>query len=264
MSMRNTRTSAAVPALRRELRAAMLAAALVAMAAILGLLASGAIGFAAACLALLLYAGFLLGLAPLLTAHHPYATLGTANRITIARAGAACLVAGSALDPAPLVIAGRWLLCAVATGALCLDGADGWAARREGLASGFGARFDLEVDAFAVLALSVAVARARPDVAWVLAIGAMRYLYLVAGYAIPALRRPLPAARASQWRRKTIAVIQSLALLVALVPPTPPQWAAGLCLGAVLLLAYSFGADILLQILPRSLPRSSGGDAGAG
>ena len=39
-----------------------------------------------------------------------------------------------------------------------LDGADGWLARRSGVSSAFGARFDGEVDAFLILALSVAVA----------------------------------------------------------------------------------------------------------
>ena len=43
---------------------------------------------------------------------------------------------------------------------LALDGLDGWAARRQGLVSAFGARFDMEVDALLILAL--AGARRRP------------------------------------------------------------------------------------------------------
>ena len=42
--------------------------------------------------------------------------------------------------------------------ALALDPADGWLARRTGTASALGARFDGEVDAFLILALSVYVA----------------------------------------------------------------------------------------------------------
>ena len=42
--------------------------------------------------------------------------------------------------------------------ALALDGVDGWVARRTRTVSALGARFDMEVDAFLVLMLSVHVA----------------------------------------------------------------------------------------------------------
>ena len=44
-------------------------------------------------------------------------------------------------------------------GALALDGVDGQVARRTGTASELGARFDMEVDAFLILVLSVAAGR---------------------------------------------------------------------------------------------------------
>ena len=44
-----------------------------------------------------------------------------------------------------------------------LDGVDGWLARRSGIASAFGARFDMEIDALLILVLAVLAWRsARP------------------------------------------------------------------------------------------------------
>src|SRR5260370_18289964 len=150
---------------------------------------------------------------------------GAANRITLMRAGSACLIASRALDPAPLGATERWVLAALAGIALLLDGADGWAARRQGLASTFGARFDMETDAFAIAVLAVAVVKAATVPSWVLAIGAMRYLYLVAGCLFPVLRAPLPARAFADRRRKTIAVGQSLPLIAPRPPATPACWA---------------------------------------
>ena len=149
-------------------------------------------------------------------------------------------------DPSPFGAPERWLIVALAGCALLLDGADGWAARRQRLASAFGARFDMEVDALAILVLAAVVFKAAAAPFWVLAIGAMRYFYLAAGQACPWLRRPLPCRRFADRRRKTIAVIQSVALLISLAPATPASWAAAACGTALALLAYSFAADIFM------------------
>src|SRR5260370_39300616 len=108
-------------------------------------------------------------------------------------------MAGRPLDPAPPGGPESWLLAAIAGAALLLDGADGWAARRQGLVSAFGARFDMEVDAFAISVLAITVVKAAAVPYSVLAIGAMRYLYVRAGRGAtpppaPPLRRPAPAA----------------------------------------------------------------------
>jgi len=191
----------------------------------------GAVGALPALTGLMLFTGLLFGVERGLIAHHPHSRLGMANRITLVRAGIACLIAGAAL---------------------LLDGADGWAARRQRLASGFGARFDMEADAFAILGLATMVAKAAVVPCWVLAIGAMRYLYLAAGWLFPLLRRPLPFRPIAHWRRKTIAVVQSVALLIALAPATSPSWAAILCATALGLLVYSFAADIVMLASARS------------
>jgi phosphatidylglycerophosphate synthase len=119
------------------------------------------------------------------------------------------------------------------------------------LASAFGARFDMEVDAFAILVLAVTVVKAQAVPYWVLAIGGMRYLYLAATLVFPLLRRPLPPRRIADWRRKTIAVIQSVGLTIALVPATLAGWAAVTCAVALALLAYSFAADVVILLSTR-------------
>jgi hypothetical protein len=85
----------------------------------------------------------------------------------------------------------------------------------------------------------------------VLAIGSMRYLYLAATLAVPLLRRPLPPRRVADGRRKTIAVVQSVGLTIALVPATLPGLAAFGCATALGLLAYSFAADIVILLSTR-------------
>jgi phosphatidylglycerophosphate synthase len=164
---------------------------------------------------------------------------GPADRVTLART----VLVGGCATVAVLALTGvtgpqPWLLVGLAVPALVLDGVDGWVARRTRTASAAGARLDMEVDAALLLVLSAVVAIVQGP--WVLAIGAMRYAYVAASWCWPALRRT-PAPRFS---RKVVAVVQALALLVALLPPVPPPFAAvvlALALGALVL---SFGRDV--------------------
>ena len=134
--------------------------------------------------------------------------LGPASWVTLARAtlavGVAALAADSFTRDTPVA-----LLVTLAAVALALDAVDGWVARRTGTASALGARFDGEVDAFLILALSVYVAPASG--AWVLAIGAARYLFLAGEWLLPWMRAPLPPRR---WRR-LVAAAQGIVLTVA-------------------------------------------------
>jgi phosphatidylglycerophosphate synthase len=239
------------PALIREAHAVFAGALGLAVAATIPLVLVGAVQALPGMAGLMLFTGFLVALERQLCGHHPFPRLGAANRITLVRAGVACLIASRTLDPAPLETPERWVLVALAGVALLLDGADGWAARRQGLASAFGARFDMETDAFAIAVLAVAVAKAGSVAYWVLAIGAMRYLYLAAGCLLPVLHGLPPACAFADSRRKTIAVVQSLALLVALAPASPPGWAAATCAVALGLLVYSFSADIAMRLTGR-------------
>jgi hypothetical protein len=61
----------------------------------------------------------------------------------------------------------------------------------------------------------------------------------------------LPPRRIADLRRKTIAVLQSVGLTIALVPATVAEWAAAACAAALGLLAYSFAADIAILLSTR-------------
>jgi phosphatidylglycerophosphate synthase len=251
MSIQITSPTPTSPTLVREARSLCARSLAFALAAVPVPVFGGAVGTVPALTALALFAGLLFAVERGLATHHPHPRFGAANRITLVRAAMACLIAARAIEPAPLGAPERWLLAAVAGAALMLDGADGWAARRQGLASAFGARFDMEIDALAILILAITVARAHAVPYWVLAIGAMRYLYLAAALAFPLLRRPLPPRSIADRRRKTIAVIQSVCLTIALVPATAPDRAAAICAAALALLVYSFAADIVILLSTR-------------
>jgi phosphatidylglycerophosphate synthase len=160
--------------------------------------------------------------------------LGPASWVTLARATLAVGVAGLAADsftttrPVALLVT----LAAVALG---LDLVDGWVARRTGTATALGARFDGEVDAFLILALSVYVAPAYG--AWVLAIGAARYVFLAGEWLLPWMRAPLPPRR---WRR-LVAAAQGVALTVAAAEVLPRALTQALLVTALVLLAASMG-----------------------
>lgn len=173
-----------------------------------------------------------------------------ADRVTLVRAvlagGCATLVVLTLFDSAATR---SWLLIALAAPALLLDAVDGWVARRTGTANGYGARFDMETDAAFLVILSIPVGLVVGP--WVLAIGAMRYLFGAAAYWRPALRQELSF---SQFRRVT-AGIQGVVLVLALIPFVPSQLAALITALALALLLVSFGKDVVF--LERTFKRSS-------
>lgn len=180
-----------------------------------------------------------------ITPYHPHARFGAANLITLGRLIITCLLAGLAVEitiasaqVSPLI---AWCLLIVAVVGLILDGLDGPVARREGLASRFGSRFDMEVDALQILVLSVVAFALVKAGWWILLSGLLRYLFVVASALWPALRGDLPAS----WRRKIISGIQGgvlAALLAPIIVPPLSTAAAGI---ALILLVYSFGIDTL-------------------
>jgi len=161
---------------------------------------------------------------------------GLANQITLARTGLVCL-AGSALLGGVGV---SWSLAGVIAIALALDAVDGWFARRLGLASRFGARFDLEIDALMILILSVLAWQTGRADAWVLAIGGMRYAFVMLGIIWPAARRPLPPS----FRRKAVCAVLGALLLICLLPPTPVWLAHGVAALALTSQLASFAIDL--------------------
>jgi len=184
--------------------------------------------------------------------HAPHQRFGAANSVTLARAALTALLWGvvgeTMLGARDLDESLHWLLVVAATGALLLDGVDGWIARRNGMTSRFGADFDLEVDCLFMLALALLVYGTGRVGVWVLSSGLMRYLFVVAGWFQPTLAAPLKPLR----RRKIICAVQGAVLIAALAPILPAEVVPPLCLAGLALLTYSFGADI------RSLAKAKG------
>lgn len=174
---------------------------------------------------------------------HAHSRFGPANVVTAARGGLAALIgAGAWQFGAPSEVADdyRWMLVGTALVALSLDGVDGWLARRTGLVSRFGERFDMEVDAFLILMLcAVAFADGKAG-AFVFAIGLMRYGFLAWAAVDRRLSRPL----APSFRRKTVCVLQIALLCAALLPPVEPPLSDALALASLGFLTWSFAADI--------------------
>jgi phosphatidylglycerophosphate synthase len=133
---------------------------------------------------------------------------GPASWVTLGRAGLSAGVAALVVDSFANDIAVA-LLVTLASVALALDLIDGWLARRTHTESAFGARFDGEVDAFLILVLSLYAAPIYG--AWVLAIGAARYVFLAGEWLLPWMRAPLPPRR---WR-KVVAAVQGVVLTIA-------------------------------------------------
>ena len=177
--------------------------------------------------------------------HAPHRRFGVANSVTLTRAGLTALLWGvvgeTTLAWRDLGSELRWLLAFVATVALVLDGADGWIARRRGMASDFGADFDMEVDSLFALALALMVYGTGSCGVWVLTGGLLRYIFVLVGWICPTFAAPLQPSR----RRKLICAIQAAVLIAALAPIMPTEIAQGLCLAGLALLGYSFAADML-------------------
>ncbi|WP_339799719.1 CDP-alcohol phosphatidyltransferase family protein [uncultured Marinobacter sp.] len=181
---------------------------------------------------------------------HSRHVLGPADRVTLARAVLVLFLASLTLQP-DLLARLIWpfaLLCVVA---LLLDGVDGHIARKTGTSSAFGARFDMELDAFFILLLCFAALVLDKAGPWVLLIGLIRYGFVVAAFAAPFLNDPLPES----FRRKTVCVWQLVTLMIALLPVTPLWLASGSLLVALILLCWSFAIDVRYLMAHRNQPR---------
>ena len=165
------------------------------------------------------------------------AGLGPADRVTLTRAilvgGVLALTVDAGGRPGPGAV-----LVPLTAVALALDAVDGRVARRTGTASALGARFDMEVDAFLILVLSILLA---PSVGtWVLAIGAMRYAFVAASWVLPWMRGALPP----RYWRKVVAAAQGVVLTVAAAGVLPPAVTVLVVAGALAMLVESFGHDV--------------------
>lgn len=202
------------------------------------MMASGAAGPRLTGVAGLAYGLVMAAVLWLVTGHHVHGSFGPANHVTVARVVLTAIVLGAAVEPPSDGLA--WWVIALTSVAGVLDGVDGWLARRTGLHSPFGARFDMEIDALLILALSVLVWRFDQAGAWILASGLMRYAFVAAGWFWTWLAAPLTPTR----RAKIVAVLQFAGLGVALLPVLEPAVSAPIAAAALAALVWSFGLDI--------------------
>jgi phosphatidylglycerophosphate synthase len=169
---------------------------------------------------------------------HPFPRFGAANYVTMFRAMMMALVAGLIGESGSARL--LWFAIGVVTFVAVLDGADGWLARRSGMESGFGARFDMETDAALILVLSLLVWRHDKAGAWVLMCGLMRYVFVGAGSLLPWLAAPLRSTR----RGKTVAVVQYIGLSAALAPIITPPSSTLVAAVTLAALTWSFAVDV--------------------
>ncbi|MGA8466316.1 MAG: CDP-alcohol phosphatidyltransferase family protein, partial [Trebonia sp.] len=219
------------------------------LAAILGVLSTAALLGVVSVVASLGVAGWIAGLATgwAATALIVIARLRSdqpeifpADWVTLTRAvlcaGVAGLVAASLSLGRPVSSTALVTLSAVA---LALDAVDGQVARRTGTATSLGSRIDGEVDAFLILLLSIVVSQAYGS--WVLVIGAARYALLLAGWLVPWLAAPLPP----RYWRKVVAAVQGIVLTIAASGLVDRRTGMIAVAAALLLLAESFGHDVI-------------------
>ncbi|MFG1625109.1 CDP-alcohol phosphatidyltransferase family protein [Kribbella sp. NPDC049227] len=178
--------------------------------------------------------------------HHAF---GVANALTLARLVGSVWILALLLqavwaEPTRLIA-----ICIAVVGTICLilDGVDGRIARRLGETSSFGGCFDNETDAGTTLLLSAALGVLHVAGWWVVLIGLLRYLYLLAAVVVPALRAPLPFSQV----RRAIGLGQAiiLVLCVLLAGVTSSSWLALLPAIALLSLFWSFGRDARGQLV---------------
>ena len=228
------------------------------LATILGMLATAALLGVVSATAGLGVAGWIAGLATgsaatalLVTARmrSDQPAIHPADWVTLTRALLIAGVAGLVADSfgRPVSTTALVTLSAVA---LALDAVDGQVARRTGTATPLGARIDGEVDAFLILLLSIAVSQDYGS--WVLAIGAARYALLLAGWLIPWLAAPLPP----RYWGKVVAAVQGIVLTVAASGVVDRRTGMIAVAAALLLLAESFGRNVIWLYRTGACPRT--------
>lgn len=207
--------------------------------AVVGVLLALASGYAlgSATLPVILFAAVVVMTGCGVVHSYPHPALGLCNVVTLARAALVTFLAGVLFATG----VSAWIVFGVSTVAFALDGVDGWLARRSGLTSDFGARFDMETDAGLAAILSLWLMLSGTTGPEILVLGFMRYAFVLASVVWPALRADLPVS----FRRKAICVVQIAALVVLIFPPTPEAVLLPIAAVAAVLLTWSFLVDII-------------------
>lgn len=171
--------------------------------------------------------------------HHPFDRFGAANLVTTGRVALVAVVAGLVGEATTDEVA--WTAAIVTVAVTALDSVDGWIARRTSMTSAFGARYDMETDALLILILAVLAWQHGKAGAWIVLAGAMRYLFVCAGYVWRWMEAPLPPS----LRRKAMCVVQVAGLGVVVSPVVARPASTAVAAVTLAALAWSFGVDIL-------------------
>ena len=168
---------------------------------------------------------------------YTFPSIGFGNAVTLFRLVCVCILMIELIDASDR----QWILVGIAAAAFISDGIDGWLARREGYASAFGARFDVEVDSAFALVL-VLLAYFVADAPWyVLFLGLPRYLFAAASVVFPWLSSDLP----ERFSRKLVCVLQIAVLIALLIPGVSAIAGNSLIACVALALVWSFWLDII-------------------
>jgi phosphatidylglycerophosphate synthase len=171
--------------------------------------------------------------------NHPFDRFGSGNAVTTLRAALLAVVAASIGEVAGEAMA--WTAAVLGIGITALDGVDGWLARRTGMTSAFGARYDMELDALLIAVLGILAWRHGKAGVWIVLAGGMRYLFLGAGYVWRWLESPLPPSD----RRKAACVVQIVGLIVVMSPVVSPPASVAIAALTLAGLTWSFAVDVL-------------------
>lgn len=157
----------------------------------------------------------------------PAGDFGVANAITLVRLVlVAALGLAFARVPRPAFVAAVLLV-------FVLDLADGRVARARGESSDFGATFDMETDALAIMMLSLLLWQHRLAAAWVLVAGLWRYVYAIIVAIVPS-RKEAPRSPLG----RVLFAVAALGLTLAFWPR--PELAPALAAVATLAISLSF------------------------
>ena len=128
---------------------------------------------------------------------------------------------------------------------IAMDGADGWIARRRGLAGEFGEFIDKESDAFCMLMLCLLLYRLPEGFgAWILLPGVLRYLFVLF---VKFARPPEPKEQRSA-KARWISFFMMLTLLFSFAAdPGYLDYIRSLAVLMTLALAYSFAVSVHLM-----------------
>ena len=157
--------------------------------------------------------------------------VGIASAITAGRMSILCAAIG--FVPAR----GAWVAGAAFVN-FTLDGVDGWAARKFGQTSEFGARLDMESDSHSVLLLDVLLVAHAGYPAWVLWAGVLRYAFVLSRFAAGPRELRERRSQLTRWIFSLVFVSRTFACLPGVHAVAVPLLAV-----ATLAVTASFAPD---------------------